>query len=442
MNDTHILKKKWNFMFKVEEHGEFDWDERTKGLILSVFFYGYTLTQIVGGRAAELFGGTRVFGLSIAGSGFLSLLIPVSARVSHILLIIVRFLQGLIQGPSWPAMHAITVQWIPSEERAKFVGPVYFATQIGVIIGMSLCGVLIDLWGWDISSYFAGVLACLWGAVWFWYTTPTPLTHPGISEEEREVILTSVRSSGTSKSESESPPWRKIFASIHVWATIGLSMGNSWGFSIILTQIPSYLKNIQGFSLKKNGLTSAMPFLSRYIGVNFFSFVCHLILSRKLLSVNMTRRVMSIFSMVCPGLCFIPVAFSGCSSTMAVSFLCLTMFFNGANAVVTVSNHMDLGPNYAGTLMGINNTAGSVIASFAPLVVGIIISDEQTIERWRIVFLSCLPIYIVPQLFFVCFSSGEVQPWNFLGQRDIEEPLSDQNEKEVKETGPCHQEKL
>lgn len=39
-------------------------------------------------------------------------------------------------------------------------------------------------------------------------------------------------------------------------------------------------------------------------------------------------------------------------------------------------NHIDLAPNYAGTLMGITNGASNVISIIAPLVVGIVVKEE------------------------------------------------------------------
>ena len=61
---------------------DFDWDEKTNGVILGMFFYGYVLTQVIhdsclcqfyvkyliisevpGGRMAELLGGKWLFGV-------------------------------------------------------------------------------------------------------------------------------------------------------------------------------------------------------------------------------------------------------------------------------------------------------------------------------------------------------------------------------------------
>lgn len=42
----------------------FSWTESEKQLILGSFFWGYIMTELPGGRLAELIGGHRVFGHS------------------------------------------------------------------------------------------------------------------------------------------------------------------------------------------------------------------------------------------------------------------------------------------------------------------------------------------------------------------------------------------
>jgi len=39
-------------------------------------------------------------------------------------------------------------------------------------------------------------------------------------------------------------------------------------------------------------------------------------------------------------------------------------------------NHMDLSPNFAGTLMGFTNTTATICSILAPLIAGVIIQDS------------------------------------------------------------------
>lgn len=53
---------------------DFDWDTKQQGLVLSSFFYGYILTQVIGGYIASRIGGSLVSLLSFYYDLFLVLL--------------------------------------------------------------------------------------------------------------------------------------------------------------------------------------------------------------------------------------------------------------------------------------------------------------------------------------------------------------------------------
>ena len=67
------------------------------GHILGAFFYGYLLTQIPGGYIAARFGGKNLFGVAILLTSFLTLLTPWASRLHVVLLIILRFLEGVCE---------------------------------------------------------------------------------------------------------------------------------------------------------------------------------------------------------------------------------------------------------------------------------------------------------------------------------------------------------
>ena len=78
-----------------------------QGLILGSFFYGYVLTQIPGGRLAELWGGKWLYGLGVLVTAFFTLITPWAANTSVYLLVAVRIMEGLGEGVTFPAMHAM-----------------------------------------------------------------------------------------------------------------------------------------------------------------------------------------------------------------------------------------------------------------------------------------------------------------------------------------------
>ena len=49
-------------MMTIMVNGDDDNDDDYQGVILGMFFYGYVLTQLPGGRLAEIMGGKWLFG--------------------------------------------------------------------------------------------------------------------------------------------------------------------------------------------------------------------------------------------------------------------------------------------------------------------------------------------------------------------------------------------
>nr|CAD7601599.1 unnamed protein product [Timema genevievae] len=85
----------------VEYGPEFDWDSKTQGLLLSSFFFGYICTQILGGWLASRVGGNKVYGIGIAATSILTIVMPaVTYFPDHAvipMIILVRVVEGLFE---------------------------------------------------------------------------------------------------------------------------------------------------------------------------------------------------------------------------------------------------------------------------------------------------------------------------------------------------------
>nr|CAD7201137.1 unnamed protein product [Timema douglasi] len=80
---------------------EFDWDSKIQGLLLSSFFFGYICTQILGGWLASRVGGNKVYGIGIAATSILTIVMPaVTYFPDHAvipMIILVRVVEGLFE---------------------------------------------------------------------------------------------------------------------------------------------------------------------------------------------------------------------------------------------------------------------------------------------------------------------------------------------------------
>ncbi|XP_066953218.1 sialin-like [Macrobrachium rosenbergii] len=394
------------------EEGDFLWDETTQGLVLGSFYYGYTISQIIGGRMAEVYGTKLVFGMSILSGGLSALLTPWMANLHFGALIALRAIQGFFQGATWPSMHACISRWIPPIERPRFVAVVYLANTLSPALTLPICGLVIAKYGWATQFYMCGSLSIFWTIIWFSFVYDRPEEHPRISARELHFLQTVLKESGTRASAQKRVPWKEILKSPPFWAINAYELGNSWGVAVVFSLLPTYLSNVHGFSMKSNGFVSAAPFLGRYVGGIVSSAVGAWFISHGKLTVRGTRRLFGTIALCGPALMILGVSFSGCDAQLIVILFCLALLLNGGSTTSGFVNHTDISPNFAGTLLGITNTIGSLIAFIAPVVNGIILNGQQTIEAWQRVFWICVPMYILGLLLFVTFVSGEVQPWN------------------------------
>ena len=120
--------------------------------------------------------------------------------------------------------------------------------QAGNVIALPLGGLLADEVSWESAFYVFGILGCIWFVFWVFLVFDSPDTHPRISKEERDYIVTNLYVAETHE-KLPRPPFKYILVSPAFLAILAAHFGQNWGSYTMLTEIPTYLTNIQHFSL-------------------------------------------------------------------------------------------------------------------------------------------------------------------------------------------------
>ncbi|KAJ9591413.1 hypothetical protein L9F63_002019, partial [Diploptera punctata] len=113
-----------------------------------------------------------------------------------------------------------------------------------------------------------------------------------------------------------------------------------------------------------------------------------------------------------------------------MSMISVSAFVGGS-----LTNHLDLGSNFAGTTSGISTTISGVSSIISPLIVGALTNDNQTLTQWHIVFYIAIGIALFGYVFFMIFGTVEEQPWNKIGCENTEsekQEISLENLEDVK----------
>ncbi|XP_062319477.1 sialin [Osmerus eperlanus] len=386
----------------------YDWDSETQGWILGSFFYGYILTQVPGGYLARKYGAKWLLGLGILGTVIFTLLTPVAADLGAGYLIAVRVLEGIGEGVTFPAMHAMWSSWAPPMERSRLLTISYTGAQLGTVIALPLSGEICFYLDWTYVFYVFGAVGLVWFVLWVLLVSNTPSTHPRISEQEKRYIISSLRNELSPTVDHI--PWGSILTSMPLWAIVVAHFSYNWTFYTLLTLLPTYMSNILGFSIQQNGALSALP----YIGCGVLALLGGQMADRLrencLFSTVAVRKAFTIVGMLGPAVFLVAAGYTDCNYTLAVAFLSVSSSLGGFSASGFNINHLDIAPSYAGILLGITNSFATIPGMVGP-VIARALTKNNTIEEWQTVFYISACINLFGAAFYTVFGRGEVQPW-------------------------------
>ncbi|XP_065369042.1 putative inorganic phosphate cotransporter [Calliphora vicina] len=395
----------------------FNWSEKNKSLLLSSFFWGYVITQVPAGQLARKFGGKVMLLVGVFVCSLLTVLTPICARLGDWQLVCaLRVLQGLSQGFLFPSVHTILSKWSPVEERGSLTTYCYSGTQFGTVVMLAASGVMASSsMGWPSIFYISGGVGLVWSAAWFFWAASSPGEYKKISAEEKKLIETSLGSKDEEDENKPMPktPWTKFFTSVPFLVLILTNCTHNWGFWTLLTEIPSYMKNILNMDIKSNALLSALPYAAMFLLSFVFSAIQSLLSKRKCIPLSVSRKLFNTIGHWIPMISLIGLGYvSADQTTLAIVLLTITVGINGATYLGFQVNHIDLSPNFAGILMGITNCAANIMSIIAPLIVGFIVTNEKDPDQWRIIFFIAAGLYFIGNLCFILFGKTEVQSWN------------------------------
>lgn len=376
---------------------EFNWSTTTVGLIQSSFFWGYLLTQIAGGIWADKVGGKFVLGFGVIWWSIATMLTPIAASLGLPALLIVRACMGIGEGVAMPAMSNLLSRWIPVEERSRSLAVVYSGMYLGSVTGLAFSPMLIHNFRWSSVFFSFGSLGAVWFALWQRNAYSSPLEDPYLCAEERQFIL------GNSKPKErvESIPWRLLLSKPPVWALITSHFCHNWGTFILLTWMPTYYSQVLKLNLTDSGLFCVLPWLTMAVSSNLGGWIADTLVRRGT-SITIVRKVMQSVGFLGPAFFLTQLSHVN-SPEMAV--LCMTCS-QGCDAFSQsglYSNHQDIGPRYAGVLLGLSNTAGVLAGVVGTAATGYILQHGS----WDDVFRVAVVLYLVGTVIWNTFSTGE-----------------------------------
>ena len=120
---------------------------------------------------------------------------------------------------------------------------------------------------------------------------------------------------------------------------------------------------------------SALPYFLMWSFTLLCSVLATCLTSRNDRS-EFVRKAFNTVGHVGPALGLLGLSFSGCNKVAVIFWFCISVMLNGASYSGFQANHVELCNNYAGSLMGITNTAANMAGFAAPYLTGHILQGN------------------------------------------------------------------
>jgi MFS family permease len=377
---------------------QFGWDKTAQGTVMSAFFIGYLLTQIVGGWLADRFGGKPVLAGGVVIWSLFTALTPPAAAGGFAALLVARIGMGVGEGVSFPSIYSLFSRWVPAQERSRAVGLVFSAIPLGTVFALIVTPWIVIHFGWPWAFYSFAALGLFWVAIWRVQVTSSPEQNPRVGAAE----LRQVQAEEGANAASTRPPLSALLGSTAVWAIIVCHFCNNWSGYVLLSWLPTYLNERLDVDLASVGLFAMAPSIVSFLCLNAAGAVGDALLARGIPTRTVRKLMQTIgFGAIATALLIVPHV---TSAPLAIAVLCASSALGAAVAAGFGTNHLDIAPRHAGLLMGLSNTAGTL-----PGVIGVPLSGwiVEATGSWELVFQLAAGVKIFGLLFYLAFAKGE-----------------------------------
>lgn len=377
------------------------WSKTDSGTILSSFFWGYTLTQVLGGYFSDKYGGQRVIYLAALLWSIITFLMPdllgfpgTTATWTITFAVIVRILNGAAQGVHFPAMMSVVSQNLNASERTSFFSLLTSGGAIGTLLTGTLGSFLLDYFGWATAFRIFGLMGLCWALF---------LRYYALEQDRGRIVNLSGRlaTGGSAGGSEEEVPWLKLLTRSSVWACILTHACQNNCFFVLLSWMPTYFHD--NFPQAKGWVANMIPWMALPFCTLSAKVLTDRLIARKW-SLTATRKVVQSICFAAQIMALLVMMTK--VTSFGVALTCMTIIIGGSgfhNAAVTV-NPQDLAPKHSGSVFGLMNTVGAIPGFLGVYLAGHILELTQS---WAAVFSTSIAVNVFGWIIFVIFGSAE-----------------------------------
>lgn len=247
-------------------------------LLGSLFFLGYFFFQIPGAHYAAHKSAKKLIFWSLILWGILA---TATGMVNNVnMLIVIRFMLGVVESAVMPAMLILLSQWFTKQERSRANTFLILGNPATVLWMSVLSGYLIHAMGWRWMFILQGAPAILWAFIWWRLIDEKPKDANWLTEEEQLAV--DVKLQEEQQSIKPIKNYAEAFRSKMVILLCLQYLLWSMGLYGFVMWLPSIIKAAPNMDIVTTGWLSAVPYVLAILAMLGASYASDKTLNRKL----------------------------------------------------------------------------------------------------------------------------------------------------------------
>ncbi|KAJ6646186.1 Sialin, partial [Pseudolycoriella hygida] len=353
-----------------------------QGPLLSSYFIGYMISQILLTFTIQKVSAKHVMASSIFTHLLCLMLMSIADRWHCSLMIVVRILEGVAGGAIFPTLHVFLANWAPRNELNRMSCLIYSGASLGMAFSLLSYGYTLIL----------GSITLLWVVVWLYYMKNTPNEQGLIGLSERNYI-----NSSTGISKQSSVPWSQILTSAPFLTILAAHTCFNWGWYTFLIGTTSYIEHVHDFDTK-GSFVASIPFFTMWIFSLLLGKLLDALCESETITTTVARKIATFIASVVPMICLLVLCFindhpKAGGVIIGIGITCLGGSFCGF-----LINHIDIAPNYAGTLMAITSAIATIPALVVPVFISAVTQEDRKKGNVLMVKLTMMDVIVVSVL--------------------------------------------
>jgi sugar phosphate permease len=247
-------------------------------LLGSLFFLGYFFFQIPGALYAANRSAKKLIFWSLIAWGGLAMATGLISNIS--LLIVIRFMLGVVESAVMPSMLVFLSRWFTRSERSRANTFLILGNPATLLWMSILSGYLVKSVGWRWMFIYEGLPAIVWAFFWWRLVEDQPKDAQWINVSERQELEDELH-----REQQQIRPVRNYAAAFKSRTVVLLCLQYAlWSIGVygFVIWLPSIIHAAPDMNIVKTGWLSAVPFVLAIAGMISASYFSDKTLNRKI----------------------------------------------------------------------------------------------------------------------------------------------------------------